>query len=156
MKKFAIAFAGLGAILNQRVSPEMLTGYCAVLGEYPEEQLIVCCSVFAKSNKFLPKPVDFIDLIERGEMPNRDIKSQAMTAWSKLQPIWSNPVAIAEMCKNDIRVSAGVDALGGWYSMINSGEMGSFQRNAFVQAYIGENQNQQQIAIAGEKIKELS
>jgi hypothetical protein len=147
VKNFATALAGLGVMLNQRVSPEMLEGYCVVLGEYPEEQLISCCTIFAKTNRFLPKPVEFIDLIERGEMPNTDVKSQAMASWSQLQPVWSNSTAVEQLCRQDVRTRAGVNSLGGWFSMVNSGDASSFQRTAFVQAFVGENQNQQRLAI---------
>ncbi len=138
---FATALAGLGVVINQRVSVEQIQGICAVLNNYPDEVLVQACQILAKTCRFMPKPIDFIDVIERGELPEGDVKTQATLAWSRLQFVWTNSTRVAELC-NDKHIDAGVQALGGWFNMVNSCEQPQWQRSTFISAYIGSKQEQ--------------
>ena len=147
MKAFATALAALGVILNKQVSAELIEGYCVVLSEYPEDTLVASCQALAKSSKWFPKPIEFIDLIERGELPNSDIQAEATRAWGVVQKSWSNCSQIAGLCRQDGRIAAGIDALGGWYTMVNCGDRSSYQRHTFIQAFVGESQHNKKLLL---------
>lgn len=153
MNEFAKALAGLASVLNHELSPVAIEGYWAVLsGEFGENELVGACRVFAKESRWMPKPVDFVELIRRGEIGGADVRSDAMRAWASLQSVWTNSSAVREICLKDARTASGVAALGGWFTMVNSGEEPKWQRKAFVEAFCGEAQEARRLQVtAGHK-----
>lgn len=151
MKKFAIALGGLATTLGEPMSVNRIEGYCAVLSEYEEDALVDACAVFMKTSKWMPRPVEFVDLIERGEVRGSNSEHDAMLAWSDLQKIWTDVSDISEMVASDGRIAAGVEALGGWFAMVHSGEDPKWQRRAFVSAYQGQHYREirQRLGIRG-------
>lgn len=157
MIQFKNALTAIAVALDRPISAAYLDGMCAILSEYDEDTLVAAAAKLAKVVKWLPKPCEFVSLIAEGILPGEDTDAAAMEAWAKLQNVMSSAESVRDLCA-DPRVAAGVNALGGWFTMRNSAEEPRWQRKTFVEAFKGATQSARVERLgltAGEGVKQI-
>lgn len=155
MDRFMHALAGLASILGEPMPKERLLGYVSVLDHYDEDQLVAACRALAGSTKFFPKPVEFVDLIETGELPGENQETVAAEAWGRIQSSITSCEAVSMLCQSDGRINAGVMALNGWYAMLHGDEDPHWQRKTFIAAFCGYKASQRRLLLEGKTRKEI-
>jgi hypothetical protein len=132
---FAAALAALAAVLNEPMPPERIIGYCSILNEFDDDQLVAACGILGKSSRFFPKPCEFVDLIKTGELPGEGHEVAAAAAWGRLLAVMSDVRAVSRIASGDHRIEAGIAACGDAYSLVNGDDDIKWKRRAFIQGF---------------------
>ncbi len=138
MKDFARALAGVAEALNEPLSADRIRVYWAILQGYPEDELVQALGQIARESEFFPKPAKIISHME-GEGGN--IEAEANLAWARIQAVQESPGQVRVLCEADSRIEAAMAAIGGWYSMRNSGEEPKWMARKFILAFQGKHQS---------------
>lgn len=155
MKEFSASLLALATALGEPIQPERIIGYCAILNEFTEDQLVGACAVFAKSSRFFPKPCEFVDLIKTGQLPGDVSQDEAAAAWGKIMQTGSNVSGIRSLEREDYRIASGVAACGDAYSLIHGDEELKWKRRLFIQGFCGAVSEERRIALGITDLRRL-
>ena len=134
MESFARALTGVAMIYGETLTPARIESYWAALEPYGEDNLIKALKQSVRENKFFPRPAELVAILEGS---TQDIEAESFAAWAQIQVAMSNPAAVSDLAASDPRAKAGLDSLGGWYSMRATDEDPRWQRQAFSKAFMG-------------------
>jgi len=137
MKKFERAMTGVAEIYGEKITEERLLGYCSVLSDFDPEILVKALQIHTRQSKWFPLPADLINIIE-GE--GCSLKPEAFKSFADVLKNLSDPEWISNACQGDKRIATAIEACGGWYTMRHGTEDTKWQRQTFVEAFIGEGQ----------------
>lgn len=133
-RKFLEVLTAMSELYDSPLSSVGIDIYWSAVKKYPLEKFLVAARVHTETSKWMPKPSDFVDAMNKSEL---SISERSNLAWLSVCNAVRSVGGNRGVRFDDPLIHAVVRSLGGWVSLCRGKQeyFNSTVRNAFIKTY---------------------